>query len=231
MKLSADDHRDWSAFAEASPFARDYTPATVLATDNFSATGAFAARFPLLTELLSSSRWTTFETSHGKRELFAWTASNDQIVGWLCYPPGTPPAKLELHADHQLLLSCFGGICGYWNDPESLVNNQYSALDIEQAKLGVSESSAELFHETVSDYGGDLHLREYVVFATEANSDFFMYHRKTAAVLLVGYDTGRTNVTPLPGYGEFVYTFNGAADLQSWIELLAQEYLSVLTPK
>ena len=54
---------------------------------------------------------------------------------------------------------------------------------------------------------------------------FALLGQAGADVLLVGYDSGRENVTPIAGYPDFLYTVVDAPDLKSWIEMMAREYL------
>jgi len=217
---------DWNAFLEGSPFAELYEPVTLTGQGSFKAGASFEQRFPKLTELLSSSRLSVLQTDKGVRHLRAWTAPDGEIFGWLCFPPGIEAANLPLHADHRLLLSSFGGIDEYWNTPSSLINNLNGALGIADAAAGFGGNDA-LFRSVSAGRGPRVHVEphDYLVFATEANGDQFVYNQKTGAVLLLGFDTGRTNLQHVEGYPDLLYTVNGAPDFRSWVELLADKHI------
>lgn len=225
MPQSADDPtNDLQAFVDNAVMGY-YAPVSPGPAARFNASLAFKNRFPVLTELLSESRLSTLQTGKGLYHLHAWNAPNGEWFGWLCFEPGSDTSDLRLHPDHELMITCFGGIVDYWNAPPGLMNNLNEALSIQRSAAGFG-GSEELFFKCVPDHcNGSIRPEDYFTFAFEANGDFFVYHVHTGKVLLIGFDAGGSNLTHVETYEDLVYTVDGVRDIYSWIETLAHEFL------
>jgi hypothetical protein len=145
--------------------------------------------------------------------LFAWTARTGEVRGWVAAPVtiGGSSSTL-LHPDHLTLLSRFGGIDEYWETPSSLLNNLCGALRTSDACCWKGPLSEQV-ESTLAIFD-----------AIEANGDYFVYHRETGEVILVGYDSGRGNKLPIPKQQNLLYHMKKAPTLQAWIEGVAADW-------
>lgn len=227
------DLSDWESFNTGNRFEYRYGPARLLSElGTFAPTNEFRNRFPILSDLLACSRRTTLEISKGRRHIHAWTNRLGHRFGWVCLPPPDASATVKMHADHRLLLTAFGGIEEHWNGPESFLSNQNGSLGVPHWSIGFGnreEQFQELAEDLYPDYTdvkGDLVPSEYAEFTSEANGDMTMYHLQTAEVLHLGFDCGVRGVTALDAYPQLLYRINAAPDFVSWVETVAQVWLS-----
>ena len=220
---------DWQSFAENTPYGSVYAPVSVahLNAALFSPSGRFRQRFPTLTRLLSQSRGTAINSRQGLRYVHAWTNKRGQTFGWMCYPPPDPTSTRILHNDHQLLLRYFGGIEEHWNGPETFLDNQSGSLGIKDWDPGFGGREQHFNEISRLNLGsGYIMPSSYCVFTSEANGDCTVYHRKTAAVLHLGFDCGLSNVLALEGYPDLLFVIESVPDFRSWVETVAAKWLA-----
>lgn len=159
-------------------------------------------------------------------------------LGWVTVPPGLTgdfEASGRLHADHKILLESFGGINDYWGgwhnwSPSTLISNYYYAF-VEQhcePELSSWRHYYEYFQESdfSEKFENPIDASNYVVFAKEANGNRSAYHVESGAVILMATDHAFDYVSPLPGCPDCtLYTIDGCSDFQSWVEMLAGQWL------
>jgi len=194
----------------------------------FKPSEEFEIKYPTFKELLCSARVTEIRVNSDNYYLFGWTNNQGESFGWLCLPSDGSPTKLELHQDHLLLISSFGGIIEKWNEPEdSWILNYDSVLCSEKCSLGFN-GGEEYIHYMCEDHDVSplIKSEEYISFAFEANGNSSIYHRESGKVLMFAPDHCFDFITPLEGFPEYtLYKFNDCTDFRGWVEHIASQYL------
>lgn len=187
-----------------------------------AASPAFPSAFPRLDELLRLAHVSRITVAERPYLLFSWPTDLG-TPAWLCAPPGRETA-VELHADHDVLLSSFGGIVERADEPDSWLLNHAEAL-----------TEAEARHDAsfLSDYawafegrGIPIETSAFYSVAREANGNTTLCHRRTGEVLLFAPDHSFSHVRRWKDCPEFtLYEIDGAPAFRTWVEAIATQWL------
>jgi hypothetical protein len=226
---------DWQDFtADVTWFVKavdvvDLEPPRSALDGIFAPTSDFSRKFPGLTELLRQARVTRVRVNSRPYHLYGWTNGEGQSLGWLCLPPSHQVEKVELHPDHRLLLSCFGGVTEQWNEPETTwLLNLKSALCEAHSQVGIGDW--ESYYLWLCEEEGlrpCVEPSECVSFAFEANGNRTVYQSRSSEVLMFAHDHYFSHIVPVPGCPEYTfYTIRDCPDLQTWVEIVARQWLA-----
>jgi len=221
---------DWRIVTEAEPWlVGEAIAATVGPPDHpFRPTRQFAVMFPRLAELLSRSRQSTVIIPSGRYELFAWGGPDSGVRAWLC-PCVSKTVSAGAPPDHQVLLACFGGITGRFNEPVDnwLLNHDHA---LTAAEVGRDASFMSDYAWAFEECGGiPIIAAEWYPAAWEANGNCVLCSRDTGELLFFAPDHANPHLVP---YGRCpmhtLHTHRGAASLRQWVEAIATQWAAAL---
>ncbi|MEV6235936.1 hypothetical protein [Lentzea sp. NPDC051838] len=194
---------DWGRFLECVPWFVSPGAEVVVGPSSTWTRGALPG-LPRLSALLASARVTPVSVAGHSYELLCWGSS-----GWLCEPPSE--ADSSYPDSLRAFWRVFGGTVEQFFGPSTWWLNQNQVLTVDAASLS--------FCDVVSEYGfAGEEVRDYVTVAIEANGNLTAAHCTTGRLVLFAPDHSFSGVTSLGGY---LYTFDEAPDLASWIEACA----------
>jgi hypothetical protein len=193
----------------------------------FKITQNFSTDFPKFSSLLRQARITPVLVDGKQYYVFGFTSLIGDSCGWLCLPP-TVTERSDLHLDHRVLLTCFGGIVETWNGPVSWLSNLNFALCEEESSSGFN-GMEEYIEEMCSDEGlvPFLNPNDYISFAVEANGNCTVYHKQSSSIMMVAPDHCFDNITRIEGYPDYtLYKMNDCENFKEWVELVANQWLN-----
>jgi len=181
---------------------------------------------PVVSGLLSAATVTPVRIAGVDHELLAWGPATGRR-GWLCRLP-------ELHDDGgvpealRTVGTATGGVVEYFGD----VSDSWwwlNCTDVltREAASWPADQTLGAYEWMWADEGLRMPIAaaDYVPVAREANGNLTLAHRRTGQVVWFAPDHSESGVTVLPGCPEYsLYTFDGASDLASWIEVGAAQW-------
>jgi hypothetical protein len=242
---------DWNKFCAHGWFQLnqglfDVGPVEASTVAAFSPSSKFESIFPRLATLLRKARSTPVRIKPGSIDCFGnttdWLAPLHYLLGWdypgfsagwLVVPPGLNgefDASHKLHEHHKILLDSFGGICETWGDGNyvpSLINSYNWVFVEKECQCGFEQW--KIYYEGFLEekFENPIDCADYVEFGCEANGNAPVYHCETGRVILLATDHCFDYVTSLPGCPDrTLYSINECPDFRSWVEKLAEQWLS-----
>ncbi|MFD7022514.1 hypothetical protein [Promicromonospora sukumoe] len=181
---------------------------------------------PVMAGLLSTATVTPVRFDGVEHEILAWGLPADRR-GWLCRLPwqdddaDVPEALRAVRAATGGIVEHFGAVTDswWWLDCGDVLTREAAGRPVEQM-LGAYEWMW-------ADEGLRIPIEpaDYVPVAAEANGNLTLAHRRTGEVVWFAPDHSASGVTILPGCPEYsLYTFDGAPDLASWVEVGATQW-------
>ena len=174
--------------------------------------------------LLRWSRRSGFDGVY--HELLAWGPATDRR-GWLCHLPEHDD-DVEIPEALRAVWTTTGGIVEHigeapdpwwWLNCGDVLTREVSGLPLDQTLDAYEWMWADEGHRM------PIAAEDYVAVAEEANGNLTLAHRGTGQVVWFAPDHFTSGVTVLPGCPEYtMYTFDGAPDLASWIEMGAAQW-------
>jgi hypothetical protein len=130
------------------------------------------------------------------------------------------------------LLSVFGGIDRYTCDVPSVLDNLNGALAVGHLSPGFGgEREEERFREFCYGHDRKLDPADFVIFATEANGNSFVYRLPDSWTAYLSWD----RVGPCWGSEEqaeigcgLLFLVEGVTTFREWVELLAKQHLPMM---
>jgi len=199
----------------------------------FCPSEAFVEAFPSLTALLSKGRVTEFRVNDKEYQLYAWTGSDGDSIGWQCPTPDVKWDVTALHPDHRLLLTAFGGIKDHWDTCfNHWLENQETALCAEDTQPGFL-GWEDYYNERceIENLHPATNPSDYRAFSLEANGDCTVYHHRTGKILVFSHDPNSrfTHWEQLDGHPRrTLYTIKGCPDFRTWVETVTKQWLKAL---
>jgi len=225
---------------QVSWFNHQNKPLETYEISSYDLTTTFKTTFPELTRLIDASFKTGIEMDGKSMILFTWELDH-VISGWMCQ---LDSPRVELIAEHRILIDNIGGIIESFNGPTSVdIDGRHynTALHLNQYFMFVGSMCSDHtdcdWYAPYLDWCNKIHanpidISNAVFFTREANGDNFFYDRTTKEVKLFAHDTGYQYVDPEPDQPErSLYTINGLTTFDEFVELLAKQWLSYLTVK
>ena len=180
-----------------------------------------------MSRLLSAATATPVRIDDVDHELLAWGPPTDRR-GWLCRLPELDVDDAEIPEALRAVWTATGGIVErfgetsdswWWLNCGDVLTREVSGLPVDQ--------TLDAYEWMWADEGLRMPIAatDYVPVAGEANGNLTLTHRRTGQVVWFAPDHFTSDVTVLPGCPEYtLYTFDGAPDLASWIEMGAAQW-------
>jgi hypothetical protein len=223
---------DWKTVTEAEPWLFDDSEldeaVTSVPDKPFRASSQFVDTFPQLSGLLDSARQSRILLTSGIHTLFAWGDPEDGVYAWLCREaPDVIPVNAS--PDHQVLLSCFGGVVQRFNEPSGnwLLNHNHAFTAAEVTRdASFITAYAWAFEKCV---GIPITQSEWYPAAWEFNGNCVLCHRHTGELLFFAPDHADKNLIPFGDCPKFtLHKHCHAAFLREWVERIAEQWADAI---